>query len=137
MKLEQRANMDYPVGICDFENYWGENLDSVEIIHFISGIGTGSEHYKARGVLVNVADKTKINNVLSFSHTNGSFGLYDYWRIRFTTESGETYKSKDKFYCSFSESDNHRVILGVNGDARTLYVAFPSSSGCSTKLKLV
>ncbi|EOV8087008.1 hypothetical protein AB7W75_08025 [Providencia huaxiensis] len=127
----------FKLGICDFENYWGERLVSVEIIHFLSGILNRKEQYSVSKTIVDIADKTKVYHALSFPHLNGIAENYDYWRVKMTTESGKTYKSQNRFYCSLSESDNNKVILGVNGEAKTLYVAFPSSSGCSTPLVLV
>lgn len=127
----------YATGFCDFENYWGEELSKVEIKHFISGILFHTEKKVVSVVLHNVADRKKIENVLMFYHTNGSLDHYDFWKIKITTKSGKVYTSKDRFYCSLSESDNNKAILGVNGDEETLYVAFPSSSSCSTSLKLI
>lgn len=128
---------NYEVGTCHFENYWGEMLVRVEITHFISGVVFTSERKAVSKILYNIQDKTKVSNIFTFLHTNGDAENYDYWRIKITTNSGKVYKSKSRFYCSLSSSDENNVILGVNGDAESLYVAFPSSSGCSTDLKLI
>lgn len=138
MQSNKNIRNDTPqLGLCDFENYWGESLSSVEFVHFISGVLTKNEYYGVRKIIYDVPNEAKMKDIFSFSHLNGLDENYDYWRIKITTKSGKTYQSKHRFYCSLSESDNNHVILGVNGDAQTLYVAFPSSSGCSTKLELV
>ncbi|WP_250848307.1 hypothetical protein, partial [Escherichia coli] len=67
----------------------------------------------------------------------GSFeysGYEDYWRLEIITERGERFITKNNFYCSITEDDDPTVIVGVNGDARTMYIAFSHSSGCKTKL---
>lgn len=135
MNREQSGDgYKFLIGYCDFENYWGEELVTVEFTHFVSGLIDQAEVYGTKKIIVNVPDKTKITDAFIFRYSVGAWDSYDYWIIKIQTKSGKTYQSKRRFYCSLDEQDNGRAILGVNGDAKTFYVAFPVSSGCSTKL---
>ncbi|WP_369427451.1 hypothetical protein [Providencia sp. PROV236] len=135
MKKEQSfGEYEYLTGYCDFENYWGEELIEVEFTHFVSGLIDQSEVYGTSKIIHNVPDKTKITDAFVFRYAVGPWDRYDYWTIKIHTKSGKMYQSKRRFYCSLGEQDDGRVILGVNGDAKTFYVAFPVSSGCNTEL---
>ncbi|CAG9423319.1 hypothetical protein [Providencia alcalifaciens] len=50
------------------------------------------------------------------------------------TLDGKKYKNKESFYCSIADEDKGEVTIGVNGEARSMYVHFPKSSDCKTSL---
>lgn len=121
-------------GYCDFENYWGEELTKVDLVHYVSGIVNTTKIFMTSKTLQNVPDKASLKKEFTIQFQRNSVESYDYWEVTIHTKSGKIYRTKDRFYCSIAFYDSENVILGVNGDAKTLYVAFSSSSGCSTKL---
>lgn len=121
-------------GYCDFENYWGEELTRVDLVHYVSGLIDKTKLFMTSKTLLNVPDKTSLKKELAIQFQRNSIESYDFWEVTIHTKSGKVYRTKDRFYCSIAYFDSENVILGVNGDARTLYVSFSSSSGCSTKL---
>ncbi|HHR6129070.1 TPA: hypothetical protein ACS72K_000644 [Providencia alcalifaciens] len=107
-----------------FENFWYEDLKVVKFKHHsLNQKPTNFEIY-------NVKQGEKRNKAGHAEYAN----FHDYWFLEFETMSGERYLTKDNFYCDITEEDEEPVILGVNGDAKTMYVAFTHSSGCSTRL---
>ncbi|MDD9338846.1 MAG: hypothetical protein PV362_04145 [Providencia heimbachae] len=127
----------YYHGLATFENFWGEDLILVEIHYHISDIINNSEaRFYKRKFIRNVPDKSILKDVFSFKYELGVSGSYDYWQVLIETQSGKVYKTKDNFYCSIKKEDHGQVTLGVNGESKKLYVHFPSSSDCSTALKL-
>lgn len=120
-------------GKLDFENYWGEQLSEVRISHYTSSLFDGPENYKAFATLEDVKDKSKISDAMSFSYALNDSGSLDFWSIRLTTESGKVYITAASLRCSIEASDNGKVILGVNGDSKKMYVAMVSGD-CSINL---
>nr|WP_282557177.1 MULTISPECIES: hypothetical protein [Providencia] len=127
----------YYYGLATFENFWGEDLTRVEIHYYISDIINSSEpRFYKRSFMRNVPNKSILKDVFSFKYELGVFDSYDYWQVLIETQSGRVYETKSNFYCSIKKEDHGQVTLGVNGESKKLYVHFPSSSDCSTALKL-
>ncbi|WP_265694429.1 hypothetical protein [Providencia rustigianii] len=126
----------YYNGKATIENFFGEELKYIYVLHYVSGLThKGSERRLIdEKFFSNLPNKSISENIFSFKYELGLPNSFDYWFIKLETISGKTYATKKNFYCSIKEEDRGKVILGVNGEAKTLYVAFSSSSGCSTKL---
>ncbi|MEX5890466.1 hypothetical protein AB6H11_07565 [Providencia vermicola] len=128
-----RRNTYY--GEADFENFWGEELSEVVIRHHVESHAIyNNSRLLTEKVYHDIPDKTILKNVFYFLCEIGIDNSYDYWYVKIKTKSGKVYKTKTNFYCSIRESDHGKVILGVNGESRRLYLDFPSSSNCSTAL---
>nr|WP_282667096.1 hypothetical protein [Providencia rustigianii] len=113
-----------------FENFWGEDLNKVRIIHDISDL-----HSPVQGMyLYNVKNLSTTPDALSFFYR-----VEDphHWIVEFVTQSGKHWRSSVNFTCQIKPEDNHQVILGINGESKRLYAAFPASSSCSTELFVV
>lgn len=85
---------------------------------------------------MNVNHGVIIENALIIAYQLGLDSPQDYWYMEIETMDGVKYKTKEDFYCSLKEIDNGKVIIGINGEAKTMYVHFPASSDCKTSLKL-
>ena len=114
-----------PLGLVTVENYWNENIKELELV-----INT-SDFMKTYKVFNDIKDKQVLKDAYSFVF---SYGKQISWRVTFITESGETWGNGSFLPCNFATSDNGKAIIGVNGDSKRLYVAFPSSSSCSMAL---
>lgn len=116
-------------GFVTLENFWGEELKKIHIRH------TAKETQVM--TYVNVANGAIIENALAFSYQLGFDSPNDYWYMQIETLTGDVYQTKENFYCSISALDLGKVTIGINGDAKTMYVHFPVSSDCKTSLNLV
>lgn len=125
---------DFFYGYCDFENYWGEELVEVQLVHYVSGFIDTNKYLMTSKRLENVANNTSLKKAFTVTYQKNNIDRYDFWEVVIRTLTGKIYRTKDRFRCSIAFYDSENIILGVNGDAQTLYVAFSSSSGCSTKL---
>ncbi len=125
---------NFTYGYCDFENYWGEELIKVQLVHYVSGLIDTNKYLMTSTRLDNVPNNTSLKKVFTVTYQKNKLDRYDFWEVLIHTQTGKTYRTKDRFRCSIAFYDSENIILGVNGDAQTLYVAFSSSSGCSTKL---
>ncbi|MDR2226096.1 hypothetical protein [Providencia rettgeri] len=125
------------IGEVSFENYWGENIAAIYLEYHMADIFDSIESKRDdRGVVYNnIPDKTKIDNIMWFAYELDAPASYNYWFLHMRTESGKIYTSKGSFYCSITDADDEKVILGVNGESENLYVHYSASSGCSTKMK--
>ncbi|EPL6453293.1 hypothetical protein N0G65_000400 [Providencia rettgeri] len=121
-------------GLCTFENYWGEELISVRLEHYTSGMLNKTKYFMSTMELENIADRTELKKVFAIRTSIGELDRYDYWAVTLHTKSGRLFRTKDRFRCSYTFHDSFDAVLGVNGVARTLYIAFSSSLGCSTEL---
>lgn len=130
--------MSYREFTLTFENYWGEDLILVEI-NFLeppSPYGVSKTNYSDYG-------EALIRHVSNGQHItlDEKFPYYldqsHYWRISFITKYGQTWASDFGFTCQIKPEDNDTVIIGINGDSKRMYVAFPESSTCSTSLHLI
>ncbi|EKT55620.1 hypothetical protein [Providencia sneebia] len=119
---------------CVFENYWGEALHSVEITHYVKGFIDKTKRLQTYKLLEDVPDKTVAEQHFQIVYEQRIIDSYDYWNVVIKTESGKIYRTKDNFYCSIAYYDDNQIILGVNGDAKSLYVVFTHSSGYNTEL---
>lgn len=117
---------DHITARINLENYWGEELKRIYIRHL--GVRGKSISY------LNVKNGEVIENALYGDYMLGDGSPVDYWFMEIETLNGEKYATKDNFSCSIKKSDNGNVTLGINGEAKTMYVHFPSSSDCSTAL---
>lgn len=117
-----------------FENFWGEELRFVNIFHShipLDIIPLGNEegpwtkirHIQDKEIQTDVIDELYFPEKTS------------YWRIKFVTMYGQLWWCDGKFSCNIKPEDNHRITLGVNGESKRLYAAFPVSSPCSTSLR--
>ncbi|WP_255586322.1 MULTISPECIES: hypothetical protein [Providencia] len=125
------------VGEISFENYWGEKITSLFLQYHMADIYnsiTSKRHFQ-NILYYDIPDKSKVDDIMWFVYEIGAPASYNYWYIHITTESGKSYLTKKGFYCSITEADEGKVILGVNGESENLYVHYPASSGCSTKMK--
>lgn len=122
------------IGGCDFENYWGEKLVVVDIIHYMSNIFDVDQNNNDIVRLFDVNDKTKIFNTMIFIYGLGSVDLLDYWKVKIITESGKVYSSRSGLRCSIKNEDRGNVILGVNGNAKRMYISMTDSGSCSKPL---
>lgn len=124
----------YETCYVTFENFWGEDLRFVSIFYSNKPF-VMIPQYDEKGdwtKIKHIQDKEIQTDILDF--------VYDpkeknYWRIKFATMYGQLWWSDGDFSCSIKPEDNHRIILGVNGDSKRFYAAFPASSPCSTSLR--
>ncbi|CAG9423531.1 hypothetical protein NVI2019_PEGOAJLN_02252 [Providencia alcalifaciens] len=125
------------IGEVSFENYWGENIFSIYLGYHMADIydSFGSSRYSRNVVYNNIPDKTRIDNIMWFVYELDAPASYNYWFLNVITESGKVYTTKSGFYCSITDADDEKVVLGVNGESENLYVHYSSSSDCSTKMK--
>ncbi|HEQ1858948.1 TPA: hypothetical protein VEO38_003805 [Providencia alcalifaciens] len=128
-----------------FENFWGEELRYATITHTDS---TYPDEYDFKQqydikqqyggndteTLYHIEDKKILTDAIKFKYVPN---LKDYWNITITTMYGQIWFTESRLPCSIKPEDNHRVIIGVNGQSKRMYVAFPASSTCSTALKKV
>lgn len=121
-------------GVCDFENYWNEDLYMVVMVHYMPDILDSYPTTRSLIKLNNVAKGAVIHNAMSFSYSLGEGYLLDYWKLNIITESGEFYSSDGSLRCSIRDNDNHKVILGVNGESNSFYIHMSDSGSCSRKL---
>ncbi|MEY0233450.1 hypothetical protein [Providencia manganoxydans] len=133
-KNDMTPSMHY--GNLDFENYWGEKLFSVEIIHYLSDIINVAEIYSMYKKIMYVDDKTKVTDAMRFKYSLGDLGYLDYWKIKIITDNNEVYSSNGSVRCSIRPEDNGKVIMGVNGESKRMYISMVSGS-CSISLNKV
>ncbi|HHR6080017.1 TPA: hypothetical protein ACS7ZY_002402 [Providencia alcalifaciens] len=108
-----------------FENFWGEELKRVLI--------TTDPFFMPRPTFLIILDDIKDKSV----NQNAARFIYEsnevhYWLVSFLDSSGTIWTSQPAFKCQITKEDNHSVTLGLNGESKHLYAAFPSSSSCST-----
>lgn len=117
-------------GSVDFTNDWGEDIASITIRH-----RRGNDSSKQEDVtLYNVSSGERLDNVLQFTYETGAASPYDYWWIKFITNSTREFTIKNNFYCSVAKSDNGKVFLRIDGSDKKMYVNFSNSSGCFVKI---
>ncbi|WP_404462823.1 hypothetical protein [Providencia rettgeri] len=127
----------FTYGYCNFENYWGEELSSVELTHFVSGYFDVTKKLNTSKTIYDIPDRTELKRIFTILFERATIDSYDFWSIKLVTKSGAVYETKEPLRCTISIDDSEFVILGVNGDAKTLYVAFSTMIGCSVKLNKV
>ncbi|MEY0233452.1 hypothetical protein [Providencia manganoxydans] len=115
-------------GWASAENFWGEKLKNIFVEHHFTGLKP------TYGSVRNIEHGATGEHIITFSYYTGLFSPQNYWRISIETIDGKKYSTNELFYCSITDADNGRAIIGVNGESQTAYVAFPSSSGCSRKM---
>lgn len=116
-------------GYLTFENFWGEDLERVILTH---SLGRYADLLKDKKEFGPVADKEILKDIFGFNYIVGR--TTDYWNIKFWTQRGSAYQSTLGFSCDITENDHGRVTLGINGESERMYIAFPSSSNCSTAI---
>lgn len=115
-------------GHATIENYWGEKLKYITVFHSFKGLKDTTATF------FNPGHGESEKDSLTFYYYTGVFSPQNYWGIRIRTMDDHMYSLMDTFYCSITESDHGKAIIGVNGVSQTVYINFPSSSGCSKKL---
>ncbi|MEY0233449.1 hypothetical protein [Providencia manganoxydans] len=120
-------------GVLDFENYWGERLLYVEVTHHVDSIFNEHPRLSQSMNFQGVDDKTKLSNVMYFKYKLGDMNGLDFWTVHIMTESGINYTTKKLLRCSIRDEDHGRVILGVNGESKSMYVSMASGT-CSVPL---
>lgn len=119
-------------GLATFENFWGKNIKKISLGHtaMLFGVGMINEY-----ILEDIPNKGIVKDCFGFKYYLGVGS--DMWHIEFWTEDGEYYKSSYNFYCNLTASDNGKVIMGINGESKRLYLDFPSSANCSTQINRI
>ncbi|MEQ4675942.1 hypothetical protein ABN063_15365 [Providencia vermicola] len=114
-----------PLASVTIENFWNEDIKELNLQIDTSDIFLTFKDF------FNIKDKQIIKDAyrfVFFYEKNVS------WKVTFITESGEIWSSNKFLSCNFSSSDNGEATVGINGDSKRMYVAFPSSSSCSIGL---
>lgn len=125
-----QSNQDrYYYGYATFENFWGKDIKNVTLTHFADVFWNNTLD---KLHIEHVPDKGILENCFGFKYYIGAGS--DIWHIKFLTYDGEVYECKKNFSCNITSGDGGRVILGINGESRKLYVDFPSSSDCSSNI---
>ena len=116
-----------------FENFWGEELRHVTISHSDSTYADMKHEYSESDTetIHHIENKQILTDIIKIPYIPN---LKDYWNITITTMYGQTWFNEGKLSCSIKPEDNHRIIIGVNGQSKRMYAAFPASSSCSTAL---
>ncbi|HEQ1858946.1 TPA: hypothetical protein VEO38_003807 [Providencia alcalifaciens] len=116
-----------------FENFWGEELKYVTISCSESPFNIKPEEKNLifLSTISHVKDKQTASDDLSFYYNPGQ---KTYWRVQFSTLYDQSWISSHDFSCTIKPEDNHNITLGVNGESKRLYAAFPASSSCSTSI---
>ncbi|MCC8422003.1 MULTISPECIES: hypothetical protein [Photorhabdus] len=117
-------------GNVDFKNDWGEDIVSMTIRHRRSNDPEKQEQVTR----YNIASGEVHTNILSFTYETGPSSPFDYWWIKFITNSNRIYTIKDNFYCSVSDGDDGKVKLRIDGSTNQMYVDFSDSSGCTESI---
>lgn len=115
-------------GFVSIENYWGEEVKSISVEHKSGNIE------KTEGFVENIKHGEKIDGVFHFYYQMGLFSPENTWSVSVLTNNGDIYKTEGYFSCSITDSDEGVTVIGINGDAKTVYVTFPKSGSCSKKL---
>jgi hypothetical protein len=110
-------------------NDWGVDLHSLTVRH-------------RRGNDPELQDERTFYNVLagqeagplSITYTTGIGSPFDYWWVKFTTDTGTNFSMKSDFYCYISASDDGTVKLRLDAATSEMYVTFSESSGCYVAL---
>lgn len=130
---------DYPAGVgltqrkatVQFANSWGLMVSSVTIRHLRSNDLNKSESRTFTDIPD--GESSPADDLMNIVYETGAGSDRDCWWIKFVTESGETFQSKDDFRCNLTESDDGKtVIMQINGQSNELKVRPPASSNCST-----
>ncbi|MEQ4692951.1 MULTISPECIES: hypothetical protein [Providencia] len=117
--------MARPLASLTIENFWNEDIKEMKYVCYQDTLPISSE------IFYNIKQKQIIPNAHLFSlytETNS------FWKIKFTTVSGAHWFTPNRLKCDDFKEDNSQVTIGINGDAKTMYVAFPSSKSCSIQL---
>ncbi|RJL52903.1 hypothetical protein [Pectobacterium carotovorum] len=118
-------------GYINFKNNWGENISWITIRHR----RRNNPNYQEQENFRNIIAGEKRENIMTFKYETGKGSPFDYWWIKFITESGRLYTIKNDFYCSVTRNDDGNVYLSVDGNKKKMYVAFSRSSSCSVSIR--
>lgn len=136
-KNESWGNEKFVYGYCDFENYWGEDLSHVVLTHFVSGYFDITKKLLTSKEIYDIPNKAELKKVFTILFERNKIDSYDFWSLKLVTKSGEVYETKEPLRCTISIDDSEFVILDINGDAKTFYIAFSVMIGCNVKLEKV
>lgn len=115
-------------GFVSIENYWGEEVQSIIIVHH------SGKMEKTEGFVKNIKHGEKEKDVFHFYYQTGLFSPKNTWKVIVITINGDVYETDGYFSCSIADSDKGVTVIGINGDTKTAYVSFPESGSCSEKL---
>jgi hypothetical protein len=118
-------------GFVSIENYWGEEVQSIIVVHH-SGNMEGTE-----GFVKNIKQGEKEESVFHFYYQTGLFSPKNTWKVKVLTINNDVYETDGFFSCSITDSDKGVAVIGINGEAKTAYVSFPESGSCSEKLRFI
>lgn len=124
-------------GRCAFENYWGEELFSYEIYHYVSDFINVEEKDMKYSKGIYLPHAATDEKAMVFSYYLNDASRLDYWKVLITTKSGLKYSSNSFIRCSIEEIDEGKVTIGVNGESKRLYISYPKSGGCSKAMGLI
>lgn len=115
-------------GVVAIENYWGTKLSSISIAHACGNLEN------TNGFVNDIEHGERKEYVFHFYYLTGLFPPKNTWKVSVATIDGHLYETDGYFSCSIKDKDDGRVIIGVNGEAKTAYVAYANSGSCSEGL---
>ncbi|MEX6222756.1 hypothetical protein AB6G21_19515 [Providencia hangzhouensis] len=90
MNKETATPERYYLGLATFENFWGEDLSSVVIEHYVNNLSNSrTKKYPSSQTLSNIANKAVMKDIFVFKYEIGINDSYDYWVVEITTKSGK------------------------------------------------
>lgn len=136
-KNESGGDEKFVYGYCDFENYWGEDLSYVVLTHFDSGYVDVTKKMSTSKEIYDTPNEIELEKIFTILFEQNKINSYNIWSIKFVTKSGAIYETKEPLRCTIPIDESDFAILGVNGDAKTFYIAFSTMIGCSVKLEKI
>ena len=114
-----------PLASVTIENFWNEKIKELTL-----ECKTDADKYTEKE-FYQIENKQILLDIYKFVF------FYDKevsWHVTFTTEKGKTWSTNIFLPAQFTEADNGKVTVGVNGDSKQMYVAFPKSGTYTAKL---
>ncbi|WP_164671214.1 hypothetical protein [Pectobacterium brasiliense] len=117
-------------GFISLKNNWGENIHSITIRHRRGN----NPNRQEQEIFTDITSGELRRKLMEFKYETSVGSPYDYWWIKFITESGRTYTIKHNFYCSVTSRDDGNVFLHLDGDHKKMHVTLSSSSYCRVSI---
>lgn len=114
-----------PLASVTIENFWNEGIKE-----FILGYRT-DDFFGVEKKFYHLDDKQILPDAYKFVL---SYDNVISWHVMLTTEQGETWSTNTFLPGHFTVADNGKVTIGVNGNSKQVYVAFPKSGTYAAKL---
>lgn len=114
-----------PLASLTIENFWTEDVKQITYVCYANFFIVSHKTFynvQQKQIIID-ADLFTLNNKVATS-----------WSVDFITQSGSHWVTSNHLQCDDFKDNNGQVTIGINGDAQTMYVAFPSSKSCSIKL---